>query len=1115
MLHLIIGGAGCGKSTRLIGQIRKAYEQGERIYALVPEQYSFTNDLKLYEALGPAAFNAIQSLSFTSLARALFQQYGGRSGEYADDLTKTILLYQSIRALSDSSAFSHFDRQAKKPAFQDAAAKAITELRRGSISPEALLEQTARLEGRLRDKAADLAVLYGDYDRRLREKGYKDSLTDITEAAALCAGNEHFKGALLFLDEFESFTGDQMEFLDVLFAQAKELWITLRTEDPEAPAYSVFDATNATYRRLLALAQKHRTRHEILLCKEPFRFRYPDLAHVSRSILRPVHTQLPTAEHIHVFEAKNCYTEADCACAHIRKLVREQGVRYADIAIVTHQLEEYAGILESACIRYSIPFHLDRKISCMHTALLQLMSGVLELISEKRPRTEALLRYAKTRLLGISCERTARLESYCYTWNVDGMMWLEPFTAGLEENSDLEALRRELVEPIMQLREACRGQNVRTLCKELYQFLCRMNVPRNISGIAQDYQEAGCTAEASALKALWGSLADVLDALCSVLGDAVLPTSRFRDLMQALLSRISYSTPPQSLDAVLVASAETARLNAPKYVFVLGVSEGFFPSQVHSTGLFTDADKQQLEARELFLSRSTEQLIGDERLIAYKTLSSASDGLYLFYPLSDAAGSSRSPSALIRQIRDMFDAPMLRIAEQEDPCMYAATPRAAYDLTVQGFYRHTTEGASIQEALKSDPVYGPRLASLDTLALTPEHRIAHTERIRELFGDRLYLSATRLETYNLCPFQYYMNYGLGIQADQKKEINPLETGNLVHYCLEQLLTGCPDKESFDALTEAEVTARVEQYAAQYLEQAMGGSFGKDARFASNYRRITGSIPPLIQHLQQELSQSAFRPVSMELKLSRQDGSIPVTLTTPSGIQLILGGKIDRVDLYEENGTRYIRVIDYKTGKKEFDLGKLLYGVDMQMLLYLFSITEPEGKYGGAVPAGVLYVPAGGLPCGRSRSQENARLEDYINQQYLMNGVMLKERSVLTAMEEHLAGIYIPATLAKDDPGEGEPKLKSVSSSAYLTRGQFANLRTHARQVLTDMAEQLYGGRIPADPLVIGQKAPCAYCDCKEICGNVPNVTCRTYEKTAKEQMLERISGEEKEESEHA
>ena len=133
----------------------------------------------------------------------------------------------------------------------------------------------------------------------------------------------------------------------------------------------------------------------------------------------------------------------------------------------------------------------------------------------------------------------------------------------------------------------------------------------------------------------------------------------------------------------------------------------------------------------------------------------------------------------------------------------------------------------------------------------------------------------------------------------------------------------------------------------------------------------------------------------------------------------------------------------------------------------------------------------------------------------MNGVMLKERSVLTAMEEHLAGIYIPATLAKDDPGEGEPKLKSVSSSAYLTREQFANLRTHARQVLTDMAEQLYGGRIPADPLVIGQKTPCAYCDCKEICGNVPNVTCRTYEKTAKEQMLERISGEEKEESEHA
>lgn len=1114
MLHIIIGGAGCGKSTRLTGLLRQAYEQGERIYALVPEQYSFTNDLKLYEALGPAAFNQIQSLSFTSLARALFQQYGGRSGEYADDLTKTILLYQSIRELSDRSAFCYFDRQAKKPAFQDAAAQAITELRRGSISPEALLIQTEKLGGRLREKAADLAVLYGDYDRRLTEKGYKDSLTDITEAAALCAGNGHFTGSVIFLDEFESFTGDQMEFLDMLFAQAKEIWIALRTEDPEAPPFSVFDATNATYRRLLALARKHGTGYELLRCDTPYRFRHQDLAHVSRNILRPVQQQLPRAENIRIFEAKNRYTEADCACAHIRRLVREEGVRYADIAIVTHQLEDYAGVLESACSRYAIPFHLDRKISCMHTALLRLLSAVLELISENRPRTEVLLRYAKTRLLGIPCEKTARLESYCYTWNVEGMMWLEPFTAGLEEDSEIEALRQQLVEPLVQLQEACRNQPVRTVCRELYRFLSDMHVPSNISGLAKTYQEAGCMPEAAALKALWGSTMDVLDALCRVLGEETLPLSRFRTLMQALLSRISYSTPPQSLDAVLVASAETARLNAPKYTFVLGVNEGFFPSQVHSTGLFTDADKQQLEARELFLSRSTEALMGDERLIAYKTLSSASEGLYLFYPLSDEAGGSRSPSALIRQIQDMFAAPLLQIAEQEDPCMYAATPRAAYDLTVQGFYRHTVEGASIREALASDPVYGPRLASLDTLSLTPDHRIFRTEQIRSLFGNRLYLSATRLETYNLCPFRYYMNYGLGIRADRKKEINPLETGNLAHYCLEQLLTGCPDKEAFDALTGDEITGRVEAAAQHYLEQQLGGSFGKDARFASNFRRITAGIPPLIRHLQQELAQSDFRPVSMELKLSREDGSMPVTLTTPSGVELILGGKIDRVDLYEENGTQYVRVIDYKTGKKEFDLGKLLYGVDMQMLLYLFSITEPEGKYSGAVPAGVLYVPAGGLTCSRERNPEDTDLEAYINKQYLMNGVLLRERSVLTAMEHQLAGIYIPATLAKDDPGTGEPKLKSASGSAYLTRAQFANLRAHARQILTDMAEQLYGGRIPADPLMIGQSSPCSYCDCGEICGNVPNVRCRTYEKTAKDQMLERISGE-KEEPDHA
>ncbi|MBQ8904921.1 MAG: PD-(D/E)XK nuclease family protein [Ruminococcus sp.] len=1102
MIHFILGGAGSGKSETLIRLLKDAAQAQAQVYAIVPEQFSFTFDGKLYRTLGAKQYNGLESMTFTSLSAMLFRTYGGRSGEYADEMTKTVLLYQTISELAQKKALTYYARQANGQSFPAQVGKVITDLRRAGLTPVQLQERSVQLGERLQRKTADLALMYAAYDTALRERNLKDSLTDVSEAAAIAAGNDHFCGAYIFIDEFESFTGDQMDFLEVLFSQAAEVYITLRTADPDAPDYTVFDTPNGTLKRLQRLAADLGIACDSIMCRETYRFRYDDLAQVSRTVLRPVTEGTGSAAHVHLIEARNSYDEAEYVCAEICRLVREEALHWRDIAIVTHQLGEYRSVLEAAFARCEIPYHIDGSHGVMHTAVMQLMRSVLELISAKKPDSEAVLRYAKTQLLGIHCERIAALEQYCYTWNIDGDTWLSPFPVS-EHEQDIEVLRTFLIEPIQALRTRVKHKSGKEICRALYEFLVEMNVPRNTSGVAKAYRDRGDENTADALKQLWGDLIQVLDTLSATLDDSRITISQFSTLCLSLFASVEYAAPPQLLDCVIVSPAETARLNEPKILFVLGVNEGFFPNAVSVSGLFTDRDYLALSDAGLSISRPIEQLLADERLIAYKTLSAASEGLYLCYPLADESGRARTASTLITDLCRVFPQQEIICTNTLSPLFYAATPQAAYHRCAEENGIADSAQSSIRAALQSDPVLGARLSALSMRSDAGAHHISDKALMRRVLGDRLSLSATRVEQYIQCPFSYYATHGLKLSTPQKKELNPLEIGNLVHYCLEHIIRTCETKSDFLALSEQEISAQTATLSAQYRAEELGGDFSKTARFSGNFDRLSAAIPTVVTHLQEELRQSKFEPKQIELVISERDGDQPITLKAPNGVELIFNGKIDRVDVYEENGEQYVRVIDYKTGAKRFNLGHLLYGLDMQMLLYLFTILSKQGRYAGAKPAGVLYMPAGAAECKRDRGA--GTIADYLNKNYCMNGVLLRKRSVLTAMEEALAGVYIPAQLAKEDDGGDCPMLKKGSAS-FLTADAFERVYTHMQTVLTDMAQRLYEGNVAAEPLIAQRReSPCTYCLLGDVCGNADGAVCRVADEEAADAFAKQLT----------
>ena len=1106
MLRFILGEAGSGKSSAIIERIKTHAESGRRIFVIVPEQFSFEYERKMYQKLGSSVSNSINVLSFTRLARLIFDTFGSRSGEYADDSTKAALMYLALKEIRKNKSFMFFGRQAESRSFINDALEIVADLRRASVTADSLASRINGMDEKLKEKASDISMIYSAYDSIMTERGFRDSLTDITEAAAIANMNDFFEESVCFIDEFDSFSPDEFEMIDTMTAECTEINIALCTPETEKKENSLFSTVNTTYARLRTTAEKYSVAQETEILSENFRFKNDAVKKLSGSIFRRRSAQVCSGGAVQITEAKDLYKEADFVCSYIRKLVDENECRYGEITIASRQPEDYDVILKTALERYGIPFFSDEEASVMHTSVVILITSLLEMAGAKKLQSDVLFRYAKTGLTPVSLPETAFLENFCYKWNVDGTMWEESFTnTGLSdtENKEVlanaEALRLRLADPVLALRKKMKGSTAAQMCRYIYEFLEEQSVMNNVTGLIAEHRNKGITDTASELERLWNCIMDAFSTVAEVLGDEMTDSSEFAELFTLIVRQNRFLAPPQKLDIVSVVSAEKARVEGQKVIFVMGANEGILPFAAKSSGLLSSTDKEALEKMGIDLGKDTKRLLADERFVVYRLFSSASERVIISYPLCDAQGGTRFPSYILGQIAGMYSDSIKKSASGYDVLFYSPTPAAAYRNYVQGMFENEQEKASLREALYNIPEYRSRIEYLDFIGKDGIHAVSDTSLMGRLMGDRIQVSATSFEDYSECHFRYFCKYGLHIRARDRREMDFRDLGSLVHSCLENILSGCSTKDEFISLTDDDITEKIKEFAEKYKAENLAGDFGKNARLDSKFEKFTEDTLYLVNHLKEELAASQFMPEKFEFEINEATGGEPFRITGHEGTEIILKGKIDRVDSYTDpdTGEKFIRIIDYKTGVKNFELEKIIYGIDTQMLLYLFSVTAEGGYYSDTVPAGVLYMPSGSIEIGRDRTGDDDT-DAYLNKFYRMSGVVLKELKVLRAMEENIAGIYIPAKLTADAVKKGTFELDKVRSRC-LTRPQFERLRKHVKELLEKMAADLLDGDVSALPLKYDpQKDVCTYCDYKEICGNYP----RKYERLVPDDVKE-------------
>ena len=625
--------------------------------------------------------------------------------------------------------------------------------------------------------------------------------------------------------------------------------------------------------------------------------------------------------------------------------------------------------------------------------------------------------------------------------------------------------RAFLIGPVEALRSRCRDASAEQISRALWFCLEALGAEQAQQAQVEALRAARGIPAAEEAAREWNVVMGLLDQMARLLGAETVAPAEYAELFGLLLRSSDLGHIPQTLDAVMLASAGKMRLDAPDYVFVLGVAEGEFPAAPGQTGLLTHADRDALMRQQVDLPDCFENRVVREQICFYKAMTAPAKGLWISWP----KGAGLTLSAAAQPIADLLQPapPELSLLDM------AATPGSALDCLGGGWPLTGTQRTSLTEALQDE---GGGLALLARMAGGPPHKLEDLAALGGLLGDQLWISPSQLEAYANCPYGYFLHYVLGLRPRKKARLSADQSGTLMHWVLQMALDPDPGPDNpcrgalpapFAQLTDSQLAALsaglVDEYARRYLPE-------DTARLRYLLSRLKKSMASLLCYLRDEQAQSAFAPAACELKIGPGPGAVPSQVYRLSdGRTVRLVGTVDRADQWvEDDGTRWVRVVDYKTGTKKLDLKEVYCGLDCQMLLYLFSLTRDEkGRFAGAQPAGVLYLLADPNPATAARAAAGQAAPCQLD------GLIRDEEKLFEAMDPGKTGLYLPFGWVDGRPS---PYQKHRRAGA----AKLGRIEKHLDGLVAGLGERLYGGAIEAAPLIAG-RSPCQWCDYGFIC----------------------------------
>ena len=1080
MLKLLIGKDWLANRDQIYRRIAQdVHNRKENRILLVPELISHESERLLCTAAGDTASRYAEVLSFTRLVRRVSEYCGTAVYPCLDNGGRVVAIASVSRQLS--SQLKAYAAVETKPEFLGGMMDAIDEFKRCCITPQDLLQASQALEGSIAQKLEELSLIMESYDALCcrGKRDPRDQLTWLLEQLEECSFAETHT---FYIEGFPDFTRQNMAILEHFIKASPSVTISL-TCDRIGSDLLAFEKAGHTAQELCQCAQRAGVEVSVEVIDErkdlllPIREKLFQ-GTIASTIDRPV---------LQTYRSDSAYQECMNAVHQILDLVRDGG-RYRDISVVCSDLDIYKPFLELIFHRYSIPFYCSGTEPILQKSVISTVLTAMD-AAQSGFDPQNMLRYLRSALSPVDPDLCDMLENYVVMWGIRSQKWAQPWEnhpEGLgclwEERhrkymTMLNDARSAIMNPLVQLRDGFRtAVNVQQQVTSIYQFLTEIHLDERLDLLAQQMDASGDRQNAQVLDQLWEILLSALEQLYDVLGETQWDGEHFTRLFRLLLSQYDVGTIPPVLDAVQIGSVSAMRCNQQKHLIVLGAEEGKLPGYTGSTGILTAQERVTLRELGVPLTGGAMEGIQAEFAEIYGVFGGATETVRVFY-------SGDQPSYLFRRLAQLNGG----ICEASDRMGFAMA-----DSFEAGAYlvRGNAEKAAAS------------LHVTDAYQIVLEHREHHfgkvtSENIRKLYGKTLNLSASQIDRFAECRLSYFLKYGL--RAKERKEItvDPAEFGTYVHAVLENTARCVREMGGFHQVSLEETMEIAHRFSEAYASERF--SQLDSERMAYLFRRNIQELDMVVEELWLELKDSLFEPVGFEVGFGSTDGLPPIAIPN-TAMNALLRGFIDRVDVWQTPGSSYYRVVDYKTGKKDFDYCDVYNGVGLQMLLYLFALRSSADVSLGnhPVPAGVQYFPARAPYLSTEGMVDDAAADKERIPHWKRKGLLLQDEAVLKAMEPGEPPIRMNYTVKKDGTYSGD----------LADRDQLRLLEGYVFSVLGRMVEALAEGSVEANPYTRGSSHnACSYCPYGSICHGDNAEGRRNYKAMSAQRFWEEIGKE--------
>lgn len=1055
MLRLLLGTNWKKNSDVLMDMLSTdvAAEKGGRIL-LVPESISHSMERRLCQCCGDKASRFAQVLSFTRLVGRVQDSAGYGASACMDAGGRVIAM--AAAAVQLHSRLKAYAAVETRPEFLISLVDALDEFKRCCIRPEDLRIASKQTEGGLAQKLEELALLFDAYDA-ICQQGKRDPSDQLTWLLDQLEDSDFASEHTFYFDGFTDFTGQQMAIVRHLIEAAPLVVICLNCDEPST-ANAAFQKAGQTAAQLISAAK-----HAGIECQVE---RIPSDVNwheqVCRSLFHGNIRQDPeVSEHLYVGQCASLSDECDFVADKIMELVAG-GCRYRDIRVVCTDMGGYRSAVNLAFARRSIPVYISGSEDILDMPIINTVLTALDAACGGFEQ-QTVIRYLRSALSPVDLNTCDLLENYAVIWNISGSRWKQPWVNhpdGLGETIDdtakqrLDALnraRQTALEPLLRLSSAfSNATTLKDQIQGLYNFLEDISLASRLEQLSADISEDGAVAEIQVLNQLWEILLTALEQMYDVLGHTAWNGEVFERLLKLLLSQYDVGTIPPVLDAVTVGAVTVSRCQREKYLFVVGALEGCLPSYGSASGVLTDQERTILRTLGVQLAGGSLDGLQSEFADIYNVFAGAENGIWVTCPQGQT-------SFVYRRLADLSGG-----EHKQESGLGAA-------LTVN------SEAGALLARLKrrDDAVQLGITDAYDHYLASAEHVLGtvSADGIQALYGKKLNLSASQVDKLADCRLAYFLKYGMRTRERKEATVDPAEFGTYVHAVLEQTAKEIKQLGGFHSVSLEQTLEIANKHSESYALERF--SQLDSQRVTYLFKRNAQELNVIVTELWEELQESLFEPVNFELSFG--DGADLPAIDLPGAkLPAQLRGFVDRVDMWEDADQKFVRVVDYKTGKKDFDYCDVFNGLGLQMLLYLFALEDKGETVFGAnpVPAGVQYFPARAPLVSADGLMSPQEAKQARQKQWKRKGLILNEEPVLHAMETAQEPIRSGYTKKKDGSISGD----------VADRQQLRLLKAYIFALLRNMVNDVASGCVEANPYTRGSSHnACAFCPYGAIC----------------------------------